>query len=158
MRVFDELWLRNTNTQATLNMLHQRYPTHRGWNFYCDASSRNRHTSTTLTDYIQIRNDGRFIDSTLNTNKSNPAVQDRFAANNALCKSAVGTRRLFIHPKCENLRNDLLSRTYKEGTREPDDEGDMGHITDALGYAIYSLAPIRIDTDGGRVSITGKRV
>ena len=158
MTVFDEIWLRDTNTQAALNELHRRYPTHRGWNFYGDASSRARHASAVVTDFAQIKNDGRFIDSVVHYPKANPAVQDRFAATNALCKNAVGHRRLFINPKCENLRNDLLSRTYKEGSREPDDEGDLGHITDALGYPIYAIAPIVVETEGGNVTITGRSV
>ena len=159
MTVFDEIFIRNTNTEATLDELHRRYPTHRGWNFYGDAAARQRRTSAASTDYALIANDGRFIDSIVDYDKSHPAVQDRFASTNALCKNAVGHRRLFINPKCENLRNDLLSRTYKEGTREPDNSDlSAGHMTDALGYAIHKIAPIRINTEGGSVTITGRSV
>jgi len=47
-----------------------------------------------------------------------------------------------------------MQRTYKEGTRDVADEGDIGHITDALGYPIHKLFPIRIDDSGvGGVTI-----
>lgn len=155
MQVFDEIWLRNTNTQAALDELYRRYGNHNnGWKFFGDASSKNRHTSTSTTDYLQILNDTRFIDKTVHYNKANPSVADRFAATNALLCNALGVRRCFIHPKCKNLRSDLQQRTYKPGTREPDDSGDLGHITDALGYPIHKLFPIRVESaNAGQVGI-----
>ena len=30
----------------------------------------------------------------------------------------------------------------------PDDEGDVGHITDALGYPIHYLCPVLAETQG----------
>lgn len=159
MKVFDEIWLRDTNTAAALDELYRRYPTHKaGWSFFGDATSKNRHTSTTITDFYQIDNDKRFLNKTIKYPAKNPALQDRFAETNALLCNALGNRRCFVNPRCTNLRNDLQSRTYKAGTREPADEAgtDMGHITDALGYAIHALCPIRPTIDGvNRVNITG---
>ena len=149
MYVFDEVWLRNTNTQQTLDELYRRYQDHKaGWHFFGDASSKNRHTSTSVTDYLQIINDSRFIEKRVSYPKANPAVADRFAATNALLCNALGDRRCHINPRCKNLRDDLMQRTYKEGTRDVADEGDIGHITDALGYPIHKLFPIRIDDSG----------
>jgi hypothetical protein len=156
-RVFDEIYIQNTNTQATLNELNSRYPTHKaGWRFYGDASSRNRHTSTSVTDFVQIENDGRFLRKVVTYPDANPAILDRYAAVNALFCNANKRRRLFIHPKCKNLRSDLLSCTYKEGTREMDTtDKKRGHITDALGYPIHSLIPLQmINTGMGKVSTT----
>ena len=155
MYVFDELWIRDTNTQNTLNELYRRYGQHKaGWHFFGDASSRNRHTSTSMTDFLQIINDKRFANAKISYPKANPAVSDRFAATNALLCNALNERRCFIHPKCKNLREDLQQRTYKEGTRDVNDSGDIGHITDALGYPIYKLFPIRLGQDGNaKVSI-----
>lgn len=159
MYVFDELYLRNTNTQATLDTLYSRYGHHKsGWIFIGDASAQNRHSSTSLSDYIQIKNDRRF-----DTPKpkqifyppKNPPVADRFAATNSLLLNGLGMRRLFINKKCTNLRRDLATRSYKEGTREVDDSAaDSGHITDALGYAIYKLFPLRAFAPQGQISIT----
>lgn len=162
MYVFDEVQLKDTNTQRTLDTLHSRYPAHHGgWSFFGDASSQNRHTSTSMTDYLQIYNDKRFGliedgSKRINYPKANPAISERFAACNALLCNAKKERRVFIHPRCKNLRADLMQRTYKEGTRElPANEGAIGHITDALGYPIHRLAPIRVEsTDAGKVNIS----
>lgn len=145
-RVFDELYLHNVSTQHALDELYRRYPTHKaGWNFYGDASSKARHTATTDTDYLLILNDGRFINKVVNYGDSNPPVLDRFAAVNAICCNALKIRRLFIHPKCENLIADLTGCSYKPNTRQFDDtDKTMGHITDALGYPIVNLQPIEL--------------
>jgi hypothetical protein len=52
-----------------------------------------------------------------------------------------------VHKRCKNLIRDLLLRAYKEGTTEPDDYGDVGHITDALGYVIYTIFPLHVEQD-----------
>jgi hypothetical protein len=56
--------------------------------------------------------------------------------------NANNKRRCFVHPRCKNLIKDLNQRGYKENTTEPDDYGDIGHITDALGYAIHTCFPL----------------
>jgi len=144
LRVFDEVWLRNTNTQATLDYLNAKYGTHAaGWEFFGDASSRARKTSASSSDYIQIRGDDRFKGARIFYPKANPRITDRFAACNRLMCNAQGARNLLVHPRCTNLLADIRYRAYKEGTREPDDHGDIGHITDALGYVIHRVWPIR---------------
>jgi hypothetical protein len=143
--IFDEMFLRNTNTQKTLDELHRRYGKHEaGWSFYGDATGRARKTSASVSDFVQIRNDRRFHSARVFYPKSNPLVVDRFAACNALFKNALGVRRCTINPRCKRLQQDIDERVYKEGTREADDYGDVGHMTDALGYIIHRKFPIRI--------------
>lgn len=160
MKVFDEIYIKNTNTAATLDELYRRHPIHKaGWHFFGDASAQNRHSSTSESDYVQIRNDGRFLKSRVSYPSANPALKDRFAATNALLCNALHIRRCFIHPKCTNLRSDLQARTYKEGTCElPPQEGEIGHISDALGYPIYRLAPMRAKTGMHKVNLIGLQV
>lgn len=158
-RVFDELWLKNTNTVAALDDLYRRYPTHKaGWTFIGDASSNQRRTSAATTDYIQMRNDGRFLNKRVIPYTKNPPILDRFASTNAIFKNAQGRRRAFIHPKCINLRSDLQVRTYKPGTREPNDDADekkeTGHITDAFGYAIHAIEPMRLGPQKRKISMS----
>jgi hypothetical protein len=144
--VFDELFLRNTNTQRTLDELYRRYGRHEsGFEFYGDATGRARKTSASITDYVQIRNDRRFHGARVFYPRSNPPVVDRFASCNAMFCNATGDRRCVIHPRCKNLISDLNARSYKEGLREPEDYGDIGHITDALGYWIHRRFPVRLD-------------
>lgn len=157
IEVFDELFLRNTNTPAALNHLYSKYKDHMaGWEFYGDAAGRHRKTSAVQSDYIHIRNDRRF--DVPRTKKiyypqKNPLILNRFAACNALFQNAAGEIRCRINPRCETLLTDLRNRAYMEGTRVPDDALDMGHMSDALGYLIYKLFPVRgnmFSSDGGQ--------
>ena len=147
LEVFDELFLRDTTTRRTLDVLYGRYEGHRGgFQFYGDSAARQRHTAASESDYRQILNDERFqrLGRTVHYPKAAPARMDRFAATNAMLCSASDERRLFIDPKCTNLVSDLETRHYKLGTNDPDDSGDLGHATDALGYIIHRLWPIGI--------------
>jgi hypothetical protein len=155
---FDELWLRDANTQMGLDVLWQRYKDHRGgWEFFGDASGRSRNTAAAVTDYVLIENDARFraAGRTVHYPKSNPPVVDRFAACNALFLNASGDRRMFVDPSCKRLIADLESRYRKPGERLPEDSGDLGHITDAMGYVVHWKYPIRLQTNAKkRVIIT----
>lgn len=142
--VFDEIRLSNTNTYAALDHLHQRYGQHKaGFVFIGDASARARKTSATKTDYIIIKNDERFINKTVSFSASNPPVEDRNAAVNALLCNAAGERRLFINPTCRSLIRDMQALTYKPGTREIALGAGLGHMSDALGYIVHKLFPLR---------------
>lgn len=147
LEVFDEIYLRGTTTQRTLDYLHNRYANHKaGWQFYGDASGKARKTSAALSDYRQILNDPRFARAgrTVHYPDSNPRRADRFAACNAMFCAADGERRCFIDPSVVNLIGDLESRFYKTNSMDPDDrDADSGHATDALGYVVHRLFPIR---------------
>lgn len=147
LEVFDELWIRNTNTPAALDVMLKRYAGHKGgWQMYGDASSQSRHTSAFLSDYTHIADNItlRAMGRKMNYMRSNPPVADRFAVTNSRICNGTGTRQLFIDSKCQHLIDDLMSRTFKPGTRLPDDSGDVGHATDALGYVLFSLFPLRL--------------
>ena len=157
---FDELWLRDTNTQAALNTLGSRYNDHKsGWQFYGDASSKSRKSSANATDYALILNDERFkrMGRTVHFPPANPPVEDRFAACNAMFLNAAGERRMFVDPRCKHLIEDLENRSYKPGTRKlPNESGtDRGHLSDAVGYVIFRLFPIRVGSAGQQVVIVG---
>jgi len=157
--VFDEIVLRNTNTAAALETLWQRYQHHKGgFEFYGDATAGARKTSAATSDYQQIMAHPKFVKAgrSVHYPKANPKKVDRFAACNAMLCNAAGDRRLFVDPRCKFLIDDLEQRAYAEGTRETDDEGDVGHITDALGYPVYRLYPIKVDTNELQtISISG---
>jgi hypothetical protein len=143
---FDELRINNTNTQASLDILHQKYGHHKaGWIFIGDASGRARKTSATSTDYVIIKNDPRFPNKTMSYTKANPAVEDRNASVNALLCNANKDRRLFVNPRCKWLIRDLTSLSYKPNTREIQLGPGLGHMSDALGYIVYRLFPLRTD-------------
>lgn len=147
LQIFDEMAIRNTNTEECLNLLHTRFPQHIGWDFFGDASGKARKTSANKSDYIQILNDERFKDKQVYYLKANPPIKDRFATCNAMLCNAVGQRRLEINPCCKRLILDLEHRSYKVDSNEPNDSGDMGHMSDALGYIIYRKWPLRVITN-----------
>lgn len=110
-----------------------------------DASSRSRNTRASESDYVQIRNDSRFATRQVIYPRANPSLANRFAACNAAFRNAEGVRRVIVDPRCKNLIKDLTARAYVQGTTMPDDQGDVGHITDALGYVIYQIFPLRLE-------------
>ena len=143
--VFDEIWVRNTNTPEALNILLRRYGTHKGgFQMYGDASARGRHTSAFASDYTHIANNLELkkLGRTMHYIRSNPPVADRFASTNAMICNGDGSRRVFVDPQCKHLILDLESRGYKPGTRTADDSGDIGHPTDALGYVLHKKWPV----------------
>jgi len=145
---FDELWMRDTNTPAALGALAGRYPGHTGqWEFYGDASAKARKTSAAASDRVHIMGHPKFRDMghTIHYTESNPRVENRLAACNAMLCNAAGDRRMFIDPRCKRLIDDLEARCYKPGTRDLADVGDLGHITDAMGYPVHQLFPVRAE-------------
>lgn len=147
LRAFDEVRIKNTNTLETLGRLYERYADHKsGWLFMGDASGRARKTSATSSDYTQIKSDERFVNKRMMYTTSNPAVADRNASVNALLCNAAKERRLIVHPRCKALIHDLGHLSYKPNTREIALGPGMGHMSDALGYIVHRLYPIRTDS------------
>lgn len=145
--VIAEIWLRNTNTPATLEVLLKKYPGHRaGFQMYGDASGRSRHTSANMSDYVHIASHAGLmaLGRTMHYTTSNPVVADRFASCNARICNGAGQRNLFVDSSCKHLIQDLETRSYKLGTRETDDTGDQGHISDALGYYLHQRWPLQL--------------
>ena len=152
IEVFDELYLADTNTKESLNSLWSKYQHHKGgFVFHGDAAAKNRHTSASKSDYIQIHNDARFK-ALVRFPKANPPIKDRLASCNAMFQNAAGAARIHINPACVHLIDDLAVRGL-DSTGKPDDAADVGHITDGLGYLVYARFPMT-DTKVGKVSIT----
>lgn len=157
MEWFDEIWKRDTNTAAVLDILFQRYKDHKGGvHFYPDASGTARKTSSNTTDIQLIYGHKGFkaLGRSVHYRKANPPLTDRFAACNAMFCNAAGDRRMFVDPKCKRLIRDLEARYYKEGTREPADgdarnKGLVGHPSDAMGYPVFALFPVPMKLDEG---------
>lgn len=145
--VFDELFVRETNTPAMMDLLANNFPHHTaGWRFFGDASSRSRKTSALRSDYLIIKNDARFGNKKVFFPKKNPHLRDRFSSVNAAFRTADGNVKLYISDRCKRLINDINSVSYKEGTSEVEDYSgtDIGHLSDALGYPVHTLMPIKL--------------
>ncbi len=146
MEWFDELYIRDTNTPATLNTLWQKYSSHEGgWAFYGDATGQARKTSASKSDYEWIFADKNFerAGRTIHYPKANPARADRWATCNAMLLNGAGIRRMFIDPRCKHLIDDLKIRS-----QVVTDSHDIGHISDAMGYAVHYMFPIFGESQG----------
>lgn len=102
-----------------------------------DATGANRVQGVAHTQFQLLRQAGI---SNLIEQRSNPKREERFANTNAAFKNALNQYRLFIDNSCTKLIRELRELSYKEGTSKVEDKsGDIGHITDALAYAVYYL-------------------
>jgi len=148
-RTFSQLFQPNCNTQQALDITWNRFSSHKaGWIFCGDASGQARHTSASVSDYLQIKNDKRFTPKQIHYPSHNPLRKDRFAACNAALRNANGVTRSIVDPSCVPLITDLKARAFKEGTFEPDDSTPgIGHSSDAWGYTMMKIFPLRIDRD-----------
>ena len=141
--VIDEITIYSSNTNEMCNEIKRRYPK-RGIIVYPDASGVRRSTSSTgITDHLILQQHGFVV----RTGSTNPPVAERIASVNARLCNNISEHKLYIDPKCKQLREGLNKMTYKEGTRQPDKSSGHDHITDALGYYIERTWPIRNKPD-----------
>ncbi|MEY2668909.1 MAG: hypothetical protein RJA59_1547 [Pseudomonadota bacterium] len=103
---------------------------------YPDASCKNR--STTGTSNLEILRECGL--RRIHMTDANPRVEERVNAMNGL----LHHNRMVIDPKAVYLCRDLASVTTRKGTREIDKrDPTLTHSSDALGYAVAWLFPVR---------------
>lgn len=149
LHIFDEISVNDSNTEEMAREIRTRYPQPRHITVYPDPSGNSRKTSAPAgqTDFAILRSFGM----TVLAPKAAPPVVDRINDVNALCKSAAGVRRLYVHPsRCPQLVTALENLPYKKDTSQPNeaatgpDGTQLVHITDALGYLVHTEYPIII--------------
>ena len=138
LHIFDEVKIRNSNTQELADEIKARYPNHK-IKAYPDPAGRQRKTSAGgKTDFSILEQAGFDVIAP----RAHPAVADRINEVQAMLKNANGDRRLFIHPRCKHLIECMDGLTYKKDTNQPDKNSGLDHMTDALGYLVHSEFPI----------------
>ena len=133
---WDEIAVKNSNTDEVAQMLRQRFPDRRII-CYPDPTGRARKTSAAgATDHGILRKYGLEVVAP----KSPWSVKDRLNATNWLICNAEGQRRMFIHPRCKNTIKGYRSVTFKEGAEDfvVDKDPGLEHWQDAGGYLILS--------------------
>ena len=133
---WDEIAVKNSNTDEVAQMLRQRFPDRRII-CYPDPTGRARKTSAAgATDHGILRKYGLEVVAP----KSPWSVKDRLNATNWLICNAEGQRRLFVHPRCKNTIKGYRSVTYKEGAEDfvLDKDPGLEHWIDGAGYLILS--------------------
>jgi hypothetical protein len=131
--VYDELYLRNSNTFRITELISERTKDKKAVYVYPDLTGRARKTSAAITD-LQILQKAGF---TLRGDR-NPRVKDRVACVN----NAIEKGRVVIDERCKYLIRDL-EQVGKDTYGEIDKgDGMLTHISDGLGYKISYLFPI----------------
>lgn len=122
--------------------LRTRYPKHR-LIVYPDPASRQRKTSAGgRTDLSILQNAGLEV----KVRTSHTPIRDRVNAVNSALKSADGTVKLKVHPACRNVLKSLQKQIYKSGTSIPDNNENLSHMADAVGYLVDYIYPVRTKT------------
>ena len=139
VRVFDEIWMRNSNTEECCKEFKLRYPNHNaGVTLYGDATGNARSTNSNVTNWKIIEYELRRYGIKRRVRNSNPAERDRINAVNGMICNSKGERRVQINPQCKHLIRDLEQVPYKMGSVQIDKTKDvtLTHPSDAFGYFI----------------------
>jgi len=138
---FDEIVLHNTNTVEMGREFLRRYAKHgAGVVVYGDSAGSARST-TGKTDYVLLSELGL---TRQRIKRRNPPVKDRVNAVNSMLENTNGEYRLFHHPRCIHLKQDLESVVWRDGGADIDKTNpERTHATDALGYFIEYEFPLR---------------
>lgn len=152
IHIKDEIYLGSSNVVEVCDELDRRY-----WRWikrnalgmYPDPAGRNRSQGTGETNFQIFQQRGI---TKIYARAKHPARHDRYNAVNLMLKSAEGRIRMFVDPKCKKTIESLEQTIYKAGTNDVDKSQGAEHITDALGYPVEFLFPIR------KVKIIGRSV
>ncbi len=130
------------DTQQIASGLRELYPHHFRNNqltLIPDAASKQRSTAAAQESDMGIL---KKAGHTVIAQQSNPLIQDRINAVNAL----IAQGRLLVGNGCPHLRRTLEQHAFDEkGKPEKGATGmdDLSHAGDSMGYAVYRLAAIR---------------
>jgi hypothetical protein len=141
IRVFDEIFLRNSNTIEACQEFKTRYPNHgMGIALYGDATGKSRSTQSNISNYQIIENELGLYKIENHVDTRNPAERDRINAVNGMMCNSNGVRNIFVNPNCKNLIRDFEQVSYKEGSTQIDKAKDLRltHASDAFGYFVES--------------------
>lgn len=156
---FDEIVIENTTTAASCDEFCRRYPNHKGKIIINgDASGDNRSCTSEFTNYVIMKKrlaSHGYKDVDISIKAFNPPIKNRIAAFNFMVKTAEGTIKLFISPKCEKLLYNVYNLKYQEGSSKIDlptfhqikqskELKFLMHPFDAASYLIDFYFPISL--------------
>lgn len=103
---------------------------------YPDASGTKRgSTDASISDIALLRR-AKF---SIRARSKNPFIKDRIASVN----NAFNKKKLFIDTeRCPEITEALEQQIYTPNG-QPDKKSGLDHISDAIGYLVYYLMPIR---------------
>lgn len=153
IHIWDELAVKQSNTDEVCTLLKQRFPNRRIVAYPDPTGSARKTSAAGETDHGIIRRYGfQCI-----TPKHPWAVKDKINATNWMIRTADGHLKLFIHPRCIHTIKALKNVTYKQGADDYviDKSAGIEHWTDGLGYLVLgAFNPLYMQAGKG----TGIRV
>lgn len=137
----DEIVMNGSNTDEVCDEIKRRYPKSRII-MYPDPAGRQRKTSAGgRTDISILQNAGFRV----NVRNNHTPIRDRVNAVNAKLQNAKGISSLFVDPKCKQVINSLERLVYKPGTSIIEKDGTHDHMSDAVGYLVDFLYPLKTE-------------
>ena len=137
--IYDEITIYGSNTDELCQELRTRYPDYKITIYPDPASSQRKTSAGGRTDLSILQNAGFEV----RVRTSHTPVRDRINAVNSALKSANGTAKVMIHPACKNVIKSLQKQIYKPGTSIPDNNENLSHMADAVGYLVDYIYPVR---------------
>lgn len=137
----DEICLPSSNTQELCDEIERLY-----WRFkeaitiYPDPAGAYRGHQRGESDLDIFRQRGF---KKQRYRRKHPPVADRINAVNRMLRSADGTVRLYVDPRCKKFIEALEQTLYVPGSREVDKKAGVEHAADAAGYCIEFEYPVR---------------
>ena len=129
---FDELVLRDSTTYELADRLHEKYP---GIRVFPDPSGSARKTSSTKTDFRILQDKGFRVEA----RPRQPAVKERVHAVQKLLREG----RLTVSG-CPKLVRDFEQVAWRNGDIDKVTRPELTHASDAAGYAMEKLFPVRL--------------
>jgi hypothetical protein len=134
--IMDELILNDSSTTVAADAMIERAQL-RGYSLrhlrvFGDAAGNSRHSNVGTTDYEILETKLRSLNVEWLQLTAAPAIKDTVNAVRFATCSAYNVIRLFIHPRCKTLINDLKSAPWPSDLRQ-------FHALAALRYYLYRL-------------------
>ena len=145
--IVDEIIRFDSNTEESVDEIERRYYRYRNnTTIFPDPAGNSRQHARGETDLDIFRERGF---KRIKHRRKHPPVADRVNCVNRMLRSADGTVRLYVDPRCKNVIDSLDQTTYKKGSRDIDKSMGLDHAGDALGYPIELQFPMR------KIELTG---
>ena len=142
IKVFDEVYLRNSNTFEMSEELERRYWRHKkNLVIYPDPAGGSRSTTSRGdSDFSILRQKGF---KRLKYRRKHPRIRDRVNSVNRMLMSADGTVRTVIDHSCKEFIKSLEQTQYKKDSNDINKADSVEHMTDAYGYGVEIEFPVR---------------
>jgi hypothetical protein len=142
VRQFDEVYLRHSNTyEMVKHLIEVKGLVPAQTTIYPDSTGGAQSSNATESDLKILKNAG----FTVKAHSTNPRQRDRLISVNTRCRSMDGVIRLFIQRHCAKTINDMNCVQVLPDGRIDKLQADtmLTHISDALGYLVAYLFPIK---------------